>query len=112
LIKKAKTDSIRTITYDPEARPEVANLIKLISLCNGEDPSSIAEHIGDGGGGMLKKMLTESLNEELRPMREKRAQLEKEPEYIKSVLLQGAEKAREMAIETLVEVRRAMNMEI
>jgi len=112
LIKKAKTDSIRTITYDPEARPEVANLIKLISLCNGEDPTAIADHIGEGGGGMLKKMLTESLNEELRPMRAKRAQLEKDPEYIKQVLLQGAEKAREMAIDTLVEVRRAMNMEI
>ncbi|HAW71114.1 MAG TPA: tryptophan--tRNA ligase, partial [Firmicutes bacterium] len=32
LIKKAKTDSERTITYDPDNRPEVANLLLLISL--------------------------------------------------------------------------------
>src|SRR5574344_2189161 len=33
LIKKAKTDAERNITYDPEHRPEVANLLMLISLC-------------------------------------------------------------------------------
>ena len=32
LIKKAKTDSERVITYDPENRPEVANLLLLTSL--------------------------------------------------------------------------------
>ena len=43
LIKKAKTDSERLITYEPEKRPEVANLLMLISLCTGEDPALIAE---------------------------------------------------------------------
>src|SRR5574344_2319836 len=36
LIKKAKTDGDRNITYDPVNRPEVANLLMLISLCTGE----------------------------------------------------------------------------
>ncbi len=36
LIKKAKTDGERHISYDPEKRPEVANLLMLISLCTGE----------------------------------------------------------------------------
>jgi tryptophanyl-tRNA synthetase len=112
LIKKAKTDAERTITYDPENRPEVAGLIDLISLCTHEDQIAIAERIGEGGGGMLKKILTEAINEELRPMRQKRSQLEKNPDYIRDVLLTGADKARAMAIKTLDEVRRAMNMEI
>ena len=35
MLKGAKTDSDRVITYDPETRPEVANLLLLISLCEG-----------------------------------------------------------------------------
>lgn len=112
LIKKAKTDAERFITYDPVNRPEVANLLMLISLCTDETPESIAERIGDGGGGMLKNMLTESLNEKLRPLREERKRLESSPDYIRQVLLNGAQKAREMAVETLNEVRHVMNMEI
>ena len=112
LIKKAKTDSERIITYDQVNRPEVANLLQLISLCTKEDPAAIASRIGDGGSGVLKSTLTEALNENLRPLREKRAQLEKEPEYIRQVLLTGAEKARAIGIKTLEEVRSVMNMEI
>ena len=112
LIKKAKTDSNRNITYEPETRPEVANLLTLISLCTGETPETIAERLGDGGGGALKKLLTESLNEKLRPLRRERERLEAAPDYIRTVLTEGVERARAVAIDTLSEVRRAMNMEI
>ena len=112
LIKKAKTDQDRNITYDPVNRPEVANLLSLISLCTGEEPESIAQRIGNGGGGMLKKVLTEAMNEKLRPLRQKRAQLEADPAYIRQVLLDGSAKAREIGIKTLEEVRERMNMVI
>lgn len=112
LIKKAKTDADRNITYDPVNRPEVANILMLISLCTKEAPEAIAQRIGDGGGGMLKKMLTEALNEELRPLRQKRAELEKNHDYIRQVLLDGSERARAIAVKTLSEVREAMNMVI
>ena len=110
LIKKAKTDQDRNITYDPVKRPEVSNLLILISLCTGEEPTAIAARIGDGGGGMLKATLTEALNEKLRPLREERKRLEADPEYIRKVLLEGAERAREIGVKTLEEVRERMNM--
>jgi tryptophanyl-tRNA synthetase len=112
LIKKATTDGERHISYDPVNRPNVANLIDLIALCTKEEPVAIAERIGDGGGGMLKNQLTEALNEHLRPLRAKRAELEKNPDYIKKVLIEGSNKAREIAQKTLEEVREAMNMKI
>ena len=112
LIKKAKTDQDRHITYDPKNRPEVANLLRIISLCTGDDPAAVAERIGDGGGGALKAMVTEALNEELRPLRARRAELEQQPELIRRVLNDGVEKARAIAQKTLAEVRRVMNMEI
>lgn len=112
LIKKAKTDSERHITYDPAGRPEVANLLMLISLCTGEEPEAIAAGIGDAGSGLLKKLLTEALNDYLRPHRSKRAELEKKPDYIRAVLQKGIAKAREIAVASLEEVRTAMNMNI
>ena len=49
LIKSAKTDSDRLITYDEENRPEVANLLRLLSLCSDQTPTQWAEQIGNGG---------------------------------------------------------------
>jgi len=112
LIKKAKTDSERVITYDPENRPEVANLLKIISLTTGEAPELIAERIGDKGASQLKKTLTETLNEYLRPLRARRRELESNLDYVVKVLRNGVEQARKIGEETLSEVRKAMNMEI
>lgn len=109
-IKKAVTDSERFITYDPVNRPEVANLLLLISLCDGRDPHTIAEEIGNGGAGTLKAQLTEVLNATLAPIRERRAELASDPTYLKQVLHAGIERARAQAADTLREVHEAMRM--
>ena len=49
ILKKAKTDAERLITFDPVGRPEVSNLLMLASLSSGEAPEAIAERIGDAG---------------------------------------------------------------
>lgn len=112
LIKKAKTDSERVITYEPERRPEVANLLSLVSRCTKESPEAIAERIGDKGSGELKRRLTDALNEELRPLRRRRHELEADMDYIRDIMRSGAERARAIACDTLDEVRDAMNMKI
>ncbi len=109
-IKRAKTDSERAITYDPEGRPEVANLLRLIAMCEGLDPQTVADELGDAGGGGLKKRLTESLNETLAPLRARRAELDAEPGLVEGVLRRGNERANEVAVATLAEVRERMGM--
>ncbi len=111
LIKKAKTDTEKRITYDPVNRPEVANLINLVSLASGEAPETIAERTGEGGGLRLKKVLTEALNDYLRPMRKRRKELEADMDHIREVLMAGVSQARAVGEQTLLEVRQAMNME-
>jgi len=112
LLKKAKTDSERNITFDPINRPEVSNLLMLISLSTGKNPELIASEIGSQGSGKLKSEAIEALNAYLRPIREKRKEIEKNPDYIKKVLLEGIESARTEAIKTLDEVKDVMNMKI
>lgn len=110
VLRKAKTDQDRVITFDPVSRPEVSNLLLLASMATDEDPVAIADRIGDGGGGALKQVVTEALNEHLAPLRARRAELEKDPAYLLSVLNAGIEKANEVADATLLQAREAMGM--
>ncbi len=110
LIKSAKTDAERLITYEPERRPEVANLLRIISLCTGKSPMAIADEIGDAGAGQLKHMLTEELNTYLAPMRKRRTEFAKDPGLVSQILAKGNIRAREMAQKTLEEVQKAMGM--
>ena len=55
LIRGAKTDAQRHISYDPAARPEVSSLVLLAALCLDRDPAAVADEIGDGGAAALKR---------------------------------------------------------
>jgi tryptophanyl-tRNA synthetase len=110
LIKKAKTDVDRRITYDLDRRPEVSNLLLLAALCTGEDPQVIAERIGDGGSGTLKKVVTEALNDALAPIRARREALTRDPAVVRDTLRGGIATATRIAEATLREARAAMNM--
>lgn len=109
-VKKAKTDSERLITFDPEGRPEVSNLLTITAECTGRDPREIADEIGDRGAGTLKVMCAEALNEHLAPVRARRAELEQNPDYLFEVLRDGTARAREVAVGTLDRVREHMGM--
>lgn len=57
-----------------------------------------------------KLRLAELLNERLAPIRERRARYAADPRLVDEILAVGAEKARKVARETLVEVRQVMNL--
>jgi tryptophanyl-tRNA synthetase len=110
LIKGAKTDSVRDISYDPRARPEVSSLVLLAALCLDRDPEAVAAEIGGGGAAALKKTVTEAVNERFAPIRARRAEFAADPAYARAVLRDGCERARAIADATLAEVRAAMGM--
>ncbi len=109
-VKGAKTDSDRQITYDPVARPEVANLLQIAAMCEGTTPAQVAEEIGDGGGGGLKARVTEAVNTYFAPLRQRRSELEADPAFVDGVLERGNQRAAEIADATLAEVREKMGM--
>lgn len=106
LIRGARTDAERLITFDETNRPEVANLLTLAGLCLGRQPGSIADEIGNGGAAALKRLVTEAVNEFLRPIRRRRS--EYSAADARQVLSDGNARARERAIVTLGEVQAAM----
>lgn len=110
IIKKSKTDSERFITFDKENRPGVSALLTTAALCTGRTEVEIAEEVGNGGSGTLKKYVTEAVNEYLASIRERREAIAAKPGYVEEVLHEGNRKANEIANETLDEVREAMHM--
>lgn len=81
--------------------PEYANLDEL------------KEHYQRGGLGdvKVKKFLNNVLQEELEPIRNRRKELQKDIPYVYEVLKKGCENAREVAAQTLSEVRAAMKID-
>jgi tryptophanyl-tRNA synthetase len=110
LIRAARTDGQRHITYDPAGRPEVSSLILLAATCQGRPPASVAEEIGDGGAARLKAVVTEAVNERFRAIRATRRELAADPAYLRAVLRRGNERAAALAGDTLDSVRRLMRM--
>lgn len=108
VIRRTPTDSERRISFDPESRPGVSALLSTSSLCTGKTPEEIAESIGDAGSGALKKLTTDAVNGFLAGHRERRAELAKDPSFIGDVLRRGNERANQVAVQTLDEVRTAM----
>ena len=109
-IKKSQTDSERMITFDPENRPGVSGLLSTAAICTGRSEVEIAEEIGMGGSGQLKKYVTEAVNSYFEPIRERRHRFENDLDYVKDVLSEGNRRANEIAEATLAEVAEAMGM--
>ena len=73
----------------------------------------LKDHYRRGGLGdvVIKKFLNNILQEKLRPIREKRHELENNIEYVYDVLKSGTEVARAKAREVLARVKRNMKID-
>ena len=113
LIRGAKTDAERHISYDPNARPGVSSLVLLGALCLEQDPREFAAGIGAGqgvGAAALKATVTAAVNDRLAPIRARRAEYARDLGYVRQVLRDGNERANAVACLTLAEVKTAMGM--
>lgn len=72
----------------------------------------VKEHYQHGGLGdmKVKKFLNNILQEELEPIRQRRAEFEKDIPAVYEMLKKGCEEAREVAANTLSDVRKAMKI--
>jgi len=110
LIRGARTDALRHISYDPSGRPAVAGLVLLAAMCQRRAPAAVAEEIGSGGAARLKAIVTDAVNEHLRPVRARRRELAADRGYLQAVLRRGNDQAAALAEDTLDSVRKLMRM--
>jgi tryptophanyl-tRNA synthetase len=109
-LKSAVTDSGREIVRSPE-KPGVSNLIEILAVARGCAPEQVERDMRDARGyGELKAAVGEAVVEMLAPVRERYVELRPDERELERVLAQGAERAREIASQTLADVRERMGV--
>lgn len=106
--KRAVTDSDTTIAYDPQNKAGISNLLGILAVAQGK---TIEETLKDCEGfryGDLKVRVGESVIEMLRPFQEEYNRLIEAKDYLTACAKDGAEKAREIAENTLKRFKEAL----
>jgi tryptophanyl-tRNA synthetase len=113
LVMTMFTDPNRLRRKDP-GNPDICNLFQFHKLFSDDATIARVDHecrTAQIGCVDDKKLLAEIMIEQLRPIREKREQIDANPSYVWDVLREGNRKARERAGETLELVRAAMKID-
>jgi len=111
LVMTIKTDS--KDVSEPK-NPEECNVFALHKLFSGEQLSELKKRYVEGGIGYKesKEILAENMNKYLAPMREKRAEIAKDPDQVLQILKNGANSAREQAKLKMKEVRERVGTDL
>jgi len=111
-ISTMPTDPARVRLSDP-GNPEKCPVWQLHQTYSDESTREwVVEGCKSAGIGCLecKKPVIDAVVAELEPIQGEAAQYEKDRDLVRSILVEGSEKARETAKETLAEVRSAMGL--
>ncbi len=103
-IKSAVTDTGREITFDPEAKAGVSNLLTIYAALSGRSIPELVEAYDGKGYGDLKKDLAEVVVEFVTPFQQRTQEYLDDPAQLDKMLVIGAEKARNVATPTLADV--------
>jgi len=108
----AFTDPQRTTRNIP-GRPEVCNVYSLHKLFGtSEEVATVYDECTTAQRGCVdcKRHLAGNINKYLEPLRERRCEFEKRPDYVKQILDDGGKNARAIARETIGEVYEKMGL--
>ncbi|KAG9287545.1 hypothetical protein G9A89_019606 [Geosiphon pyriformis] len=109
-IKKCMTDSDKVITYEPEQRPGIANLLEIYAAIKEIPIQEILVTNQFNDAKTLKEILTETIIGKLTPIQKEIEKLEGDVGYIEKVLEEGARKAQEIATRNLNEVYKVVGL--
>jgi tryptophanyl-tRNA synthetase len=110
-VMSAVTDPARKMRSDP-GHPDVCNVFKLRKHFEPELITQLEADCCEAKIGCVdcKRALAEAINRDLAPLRARRVDLVANPEYVQQVMVDGANRARVIARQTLDEVKSKMGL--
>ena len=111
-VKQMVTDPARIRRSDP-GNPDVCNVFSLHKFFSSkEDIAMVDTECRRAGIGCVecKELLAKNINSHLAPFRQKRSEIDKNPDAVLEILQQGAVRARTIAQDTMREVRAAVGL--
>lgn len=108
-IRRAKTDPARIHKNDP-GHPDICPIFAYHCAFRSAESLEIHEYCEKGslGCSACKQLINTALDELIAPMRERRSYYAARPKVVADILMSGTHHAREIAQETMAEVRDAM----
>ncbi len=108
-VRSAVTDSGTEVRRAPD-KAGITNLIDIISVIRDVPPEEVEREFDGSGYGDFKGAVADAVVDYLAPVRERYGELRPDEGAIESMLAAGADKAREIASETLASVRDRMGV--
>ncbi len=108
-IMSAVTDSDNEVRYDVENKPGISNLLVIMSELTGRSIESIQKEYATAGYGTFKKAVADVVCAELETLQKKVEEI-KNSQLIDQILMDGANKARKIAQETLSNVYQKIGL--
>ena len=98
-IKKAKTDndSMPREENNLNKRPEIENLLSIYSSLSNQNLKNTIDQFSGKNFSEFKNDLAELVVEKISPISDEIKRLEKDPQFIDSILFNGSKKAEKMA---------------
>lgn len=107
-IKSAVTDTGTEVRYDRAEKPGISNLLEIFAYFSGRSIESLVDEYGTGGYGHFKVAVAEAVADGIKPIRE--AYEGMSDAEVSAVMSSSAERARDMAEDTMAEVRVAVGL--
>jgi tryptophanyl-tRNA synthetase len=107
--RSAVTDSGTDVVRAPD-KPGITNLIDILAAVQGSSPEEVETSFNGAGYGVFKQAVADAVVEYLAPVRERYQELRADEGELERILEAGAEKARAIASDTMVDVRQAMGV--
>ncbi|XP_052461802.1 tryptophan--tRNA ligase, mitochondrial isoform X2 [Carassius gibelio] len=107
-IRRAVTDFTPEVTYEPESRPGVSNLVSMHAAVSGQSVEEVVRLAEGMDTGQYKTVVAEAIVQKLQPIRLEIQRLRADRGYLESLLAKGAERARSLAAPVMTEVRKLL----
>jgi tryptophanyl-tRNA synthetase len=104
--RKAKSDMVEGMSYDPSTRPEAANLLTIYASLKSITREQAVAECTSMNFSAFKQQLTEVAVAHLAPITAKMRELMRSPDYIDQVLAKGVQKARAVASVTVKDAKK------
>jgi tryptophanyl-tRNA synthetase len=108
-IKRAQTDSGSEVVRGPE-KAGITNLIDIYAAVRDMAPEQVEREFEGQGYGAFKQAVGEAVAELLGPVGERYKELRADEAALEATLARGADRAREIAVPTMAEVRSVMGI--
>ncbi len=111
-LRTMPTDPARVRRDDP-GTPELCPVWQLHQVYTDDEHKQwVREGCTTAGIGCLdcKALVIDAIQKELRPIRERAKEFEEQPSLVRNIIAEGCEEARDVARETMDEVRKAMGL--